>query len=250
MYKFTPERENYEMYASGGVFYALPGHTSFPVRLSVEMFRRSVALRHSIDTRPLVLYDPCCGGAYHLATLAFFDWHKIARIVAADINADAVALATRNLSLLSVDGLDRRIVEITDMYRQYGKESHATFLQHAETLRQRLISLSSNHSIETHVFQADATDNLPALWAGKKADIVVTDIPYGWHVNWHPDTQALAQGTAPIQRALQTLLPLLATQAVVAVAANKQDRIQHEAFKRLARMQVGKRQVVFLRPIA
>jgi len=204
-YKFTRDRENYEMYASGGVIYAAPGHTAFPVRLANEVFRRCLAFRAAQGmTGPCTLYDPCCGGAYHLTTLAYFNLNSIARIIGSDIDEDAVALARRNLSLLHSAGLERRIEELAALHERFGKPSHAAALDNARILRQWLEQWSTQRRIETAVFRADATDrrSLKAGLAGVRPDVVFTDIPYGWRSNWSPDTLALEAGIDPVQALL------------------------------------------------
>ena len=248
-YKYTPERENYALYAAGGVFYAAPGHSAFPVRLAVETFRRCLHWRSKAGASgPVTVYDPCCGGAYHLATLPWFDWPSIARIYASDLDADAVGVAARNLSLLTLEGMERRIAELTHLHQEYGKDSHALALQHALTLQERLSVLVQGHAIPTHLFCADATEGqaVAAGLAGAKADVVLTDIPYGQVSRWHSGTAALAQGAEPVGGLLESLLPVLAERAVVAVAAGKGDKIRHAAYRRLERFTVGKRQVTLL----
>jgi len=248
-YKFTPEKENYEMYASGGVFYAQPKHPAFPVRLSNEIFRRCVALGGF--SAPCHIYDPCCGSAYHLAIIAYFNWHKIASITASDIDSDTLTFAKRNLSLLELGGFDRRITEITKLYEQFGKESHATTLHHATILKNQLAEFHAIHPIQTHLFHADATDStaIQHEWDDKKVDMVITDIPYGWQPEWHPNSLAVTAKTDPIQNLFEALLPILHPNSVVAIAAGKQDKIRHARYARLDKMSVGKRQVVILRPI-
>lgn len=248
-YKFTPEKENYEMYASGGVFYAQPKHPAFPVRLSNEIFRRCMAFGGY--STPCHIYDPCCGSAYHLAVIAYFNWDKIASITASDIDSDTLTFAKRNLSLLERDGFDRRIGEITQLYERFGKESHATTLHHATILKNQIDQFLAIHPIQTHLFHADATDNsaIQQEWDDKKVDMVITDIPYGWHSDWHPNSLAVTTKTDPIQNLLEALLPILHPQSVVAIAAGKQDKIRHACYARLDKMSIGKRQVVILRPV-
>ena len=53
-YKFANEHANYADLASGHVFYSLPGHPAFPVRLASEIYQRCLALR---GTGNLSLYD-------------------------------------------------------------------------------------------------------------------------------------------------------------------------------------------------
>jgi tRNA G10 N-methylase Trm11 len=250
-YKYTPPGENYTAYAAGGVFYAAPGHTAFPVRLAVEVFRRCLALRAAAGaTGPAVVYDPCCGSAYHLATMAYFTWEQIAAIYASDIDEDALGIARRNLSLLTVAGMDRRIAQVADLHQQYGKPSHAEALEHARMLRERLIALSGSNLLPTHLFRADAT-GAAGMATGLKdiaIDVVLTDVPYGLGSTWRAGDHPHLQGGALIQQMLAALLPHLAPHAVVAVAAAKKDHVADTRYRRVERLSIGQRQVVILRP--
>src|SRR5215211_6457770 len=100
-YKYAKEQQNYSDFSSGRVFYSLPGHPAFPVRLASEIFQRCLAHRkttYQVST-PCTLYDPCCGAAYHLSILAYLHWGHIREVIASDIDEKAVALAERNLRL-------------------------------------------------------------------------------------------------------------------------------------------------------
>jgi len=110
-YKYAKEQPDYSDFASGRVFFSLPGHPAFPIRLASEIFQRCVAHRKAIynNSTPGVLYDPSCGAAYHLSVLAYLHGTQIREVIASDVDEKAVALAGRNLGLLNVDGLDRRI---------------------------------------------------------------------------------------------------------------------------------------------
>jgi 23S rRNA (guanine2535-N1)-methyltransferase len=250
-YKYTQAHESYEMYAGGGVFYSAPGLTAFPVRLAVEIFRRCQAIRAAQGAHgPAVVYDPCCGGAYHLATMAFFNWNQIAGIYGSDIDDDALGIAARNLSLLTLDGMDRRIADLTGLYQQHGKASHEAALQHAQQLRQRLAEAVRHHPLATQLFGADATDAaaIAAALPNVKINVVLTDIPYGRLAGWGAGSLALMRGGDPIHHLLESLLPVLSDNSVLAVAAAKKDKIVHACYERLTRMQVGARQIVIMRP--
>lgn len=252
-YKFTPERENYELYASGGVLYAVPGHPAFPVRLASEIFRRCMAHRQAQGmSGRCLLYDPCCGGAYHLTTIAYFNGAHIDQIIGSDIDDRAVSFAGRNLGLLTLDGLEQRITELEALHAQFGKESHALALRNAGVLQAQLRTLLQAHALRACVFRADATDaqQMAAGLNGAQPDVVISDIPYGLHSNWRADTRALAEAADPVVRLLDALLPLLAPHAVVAIAAPKTGKIRHERYRRLERFQLGKRQIVILQPAA
>ncbi len=263
-YRFAKSQRNYADYAGGKVFYSLPGHPAFPIRLASEIFQRCLAIRRANgQATPCVLYDPCCGGAYHLSTLGYLHGQAIAEIIASDVDEDALALARRNLGLLTLAGINKRIAEIHEMLMLYDKTSHAVALASAETLKQQLQQLLETHQLRHRVFQADATD-ADAIRAGMGAqtvDVVITDVPYGRHSEWYSGEKEGGIGQRPrptndsqrprstnnLHQMLAALLPVLASGAVVAVASDKRQTIAHEAYQRLDKFQVGKRQVAILK---
>src|SRR5678816_1175376 len=107
-YQYAKERVDYSDLTSGRVFYSLPGHPAFPVRLASEIFQRCMAYRAAIYDAAgrCTLYDPCCGAAYHLSVLGFLHGEQIGEIIASDIDETALAAARRNLGLLHRDGFD------------------------------------------------------------------------------------------------------------------------------------------------
>ena len=107
-YQFATAHLNYSDLASGRVFYSRPGHPAFPIRLASEIFQRCMAIRTAEHLpAPCVLFDPCCGGAYHLSVLAYLHRECIREVIGSDVDEEAIALAQRNLELLSVSGLDQ-----------------------------------------------------------------------------------------------------------------------------------------------
>lgn len=245
-YKFNTERQNYADYASGAVFYGLSGTPTFPIRLASEMFGRCAARLDKPG--PYVLYDPCCGGGYLLATLAYFHWNEIGALVGSDVDERALSLAKANLSLLTVEGLARRTAQIEQMGREYGKKSHQDALASARRLQTQLIDHLKTHAIETRIFQADAT-NAQQLIDGvsnsasshdKTIDIVLTDVPYGQHALWQ------AEHPNPVWHMLDALQQVITPHTVLALASDKRQTVAHEAYRRLERFQIGKRQVVLL----
>lgn len=247
-YKYEKELKNYADLASGRVFYSLPGHPAFPIRLASEIFQRCIAAREAIygETGSCRLYDPCCGVAYHLSVLAYLHGEHIREILASDIDEKAVALAKRNLGLLSVAGIDQRIGEITSMLEQYRKESHKEALKSAYLIRDKISDLAQIRSLDTSVFQADATDQ-EAIQASRppgSVDVVFTDIPYGLHSRWQ-GAEALPN---PAGSVLEALLGILSPSSIVAIASSKQQKVSHENYQRIEQFQIGKRRVVLLRP--
>lgn len=244
-YQFAVDRPDYSDLSSGRVFYSLPGHPAFPVRLASEIFQRCLAIRKTKGLAdPCILYDPCCGAAYHLGVLGYLHGKEIQSIFASDSDADVLPTAQRNLGLLSMEGLEGRIAEITALMNQYGKESHREALESARVLRQRIEILAQEHPIQTNLFQANVFDR-PALrkhFQGQKVDIVFSDIPYGLHSRW----QAPAAIQNPLWMMLDGLLELLTPEGLVVIASDKRQKAMHEKYQRLDHFQVGKRRVVIL----
>ena len=251
-YRFATERQDYSDYASGRVFYALPGHPAFPVRLASEIFQRCMAIRKANGaTDPCVLYDPCCGGAYHLSTLAFLHWHAIDEVVGSDVDERALSLAERNLALLTVSGIEERITGISQMLALYGKASHSAALKSAQCLRQQLLELLASHQLGTRLFRADATDGQALLrqLSDRKADVVMADVPYGWHSTWQVLDAGQTLSASPVWQMLEALRLVLSPHAVVAVASDKGQKLSHQGYQRIERFRVGKRQVALLKQV-
>ena len=246
-YEHATAQEDYTDYASGRVLYSLPGLPALPVRLVSEMFQRCLAAREAERlVSPVTLYDPCCGGAYHLTTLAYLHWEALSEIIASDIEPDAVDLAQRNLALLTPAGLGHRTEEISEMLESYGKASHAAALESAQRLRSRLELGLRRHSIATRAFQADATraEQMVAGLQGTVPDIILTDVPYGQASDWRLSTE---DAQPALWQMLEALRPITAPHTLVAIASDKGQRAVHEAFRRVERFNLGKRRIEILR---
>ena len=248
-YKYEKTSLDYSDLASGRVFYSLPGHPAFPIRLASEIFQRCLASRATIykNTTPCTLYDPCCGAAYHLSVLAYLHRKQIREIVGSDIDERAIAMAQRNLGLLNVTGLDQRIGEITKMLEQYHKESHKAALASAHILKNRIIGWVQEKPLVTRLFQSSATDSETMLnnIKAKSVDIVFTDVPYGQH----SERQLFTPNELPLELMLNALVGVLSSSSLVAVVSDRHQKVAHKSYQRVEQFQIGKRRVVILRPI-
>jgi 23S rRNA (guanine2535-N1)-methyltransferase len=244
-YIFATERSNYADLASGRVFYSLPGHPAFPIRLASEIYQRCLAYLNK-GRSPCTLYDPCCGAAYHLAVIAYLHWDSVFRLICSDTDAKAVQLAGRNLGLLTPAGMERRAREISAMVNLYDKASHKDALTSIQTLLQQIICLTNVRPLKTHVFQADATDpaGLAEGLQGSQIDIVFTDIPYGQHSQW-----VTSSTEDPAWAMLEALRSVLTLDSIVAISADKDQKIAHPGYQRIEKLKLGKRQVVISRPV-
>jgi tRNA G10 N-methylase Trm11 len=107
--------------------------------------------------------------------------------------------------------------------------------------------LTAVRPIQTHVFQANATETT-ALRAGLQdaaIDVVFTDIPYGQHSQWE-DIQA----SNPAWAMLDAILEFMSPKSILAITSDKMQKIAHEKYTRLDKFQLGKRQVVILKPLS
>jgi 23S rRNA (guanine2535-N1)-methyltransferase len=250
-YKYEKVLLDYSDLASGRVFYSSPGYPAFPVRLASEIFQRCMASRAAIyqETGACTLYDPCCGAAYHLSVIAYLHGAHLREIIASDIDEKAVAFAKRNLGLLSVAGLDQRIIEITQMLNEYKKDSHREALASAQLLRNKIAALVQEKPLATRVFQASATDGTTILnhLSPTSVDIVLTDVPYGQHSQWHDSGSG--ELLNPLWSMLDALTGILSTSSIVAIVSDKRQKAFHENYQRLEQFQIGKRRVVILKPV-
>lgn len=242
-YKFVTEQRGYADLASGRVFHSLAGHPAFPVRLASEILQRCQAIRAAGGgMAPCILYDPCCGAAYHLSVLAYLHREMFSEVIGSDVDERAVALARQNLSLLHLDGLDKRIAQLEQLFTQYGKKSHQEALVSAGIMRQRIAAFDT---VNTRTFCASALDGdaLAAGLQGTQVDIVFTDIPYGQHSQWQ------GADSDPVQAMLTGLLRVLSPVSVVAVSSDKGQKVTHGQYQRVEHFQIGKRRIVILKPI-
>ena len=243
-YKYATERANYADLASGHVFYSLPGHPAFPVRLASEIYQRCLALRGQ-GISPCTIYDPCCGAAYHLSVIAYLHWESIYRVICSDIDKKAVRLAERNLGLLTPGGIKRRSREISAMVHLYDKESHKGALESITRMQEQVNRLTAVRPIQTHVFRANAlkASSLRAGLQGVAIDLVFSDIPYGQHSQWKEN-----QTPHPAWAMLEALFEFLSPKSIVAIVSDKLQKAAHEKYEQIEKFQLGKRQVIILRP--
>ncbi|WP_042161452.1 hypothetical protein [Paenibacillus gorillae] len=241
-YLYEKNGNSYEDFASGRVLYNARGTTSFPVRLASEIIQRCFRLLEIKGNKgPYSLYDPCCGGAYMLTVVGLMHGHRINHVYASDVNSGVLQVAERNLSLLSPSGLDQRKEQLIQLTALFQKKSHKEALVSLE----RLHGLAARLNIEgTFVSQGDITSPEKSSEPHSKVSIVMTDLPYGDIVNWRTDS------TDPVSDLFDQILKRLKPDhSVVAIIADKGQKLKHKRFKRLQYFKIGKRQVGIFEPI-
>jgi len=224
------KNDNYEDFSSGRVLYNIKGMTNFPVRLAQEIYGR--CLRYSAKKNNICLYDCCCGGGYLLTALGFLNQDTIGSIIGSDINSEVLKIAEKNLSLLSREGMDRRIFEIDQMIESYQKQSHIQARESAIKLRGLL-----KNDIEYKIFQCDALGHINLEI---KPDIIITDVPYGNLAVWEGNQENV------IDKLLDSLYEICYSGTVIGLCMDKKQKISSSKFIRLEKQQIGKRKFEIL----
>lgn len=222
------DKDNFEDYSSGRVLYGSKGSPNFPVRLIKELFERGLNF-FSDEKHNLTVYDPCCGGGYSLTILGLFCSDVIRKIVASDIDENAVEIAKKNLNLLSVQGLQTRKDELLNYYNLYQKQSHLDAIRSADRIAAQF---DSNWKIETQVFCADCTQKLPET----NPDIIITDVPYGSLVSWKG-----SENEEPINKMVENLWEISSDNTILIISMDKYQKITTDSWVRLKKGKVGKR---------
>ncbi|MBN1922824.1 MAG: rRNA methyltransferase [Anaerolineae bacterium] len=246
-YRFAVERPDYSHLASGHVFYNLPGYPAFPVRLASEIFQRCLDWRRRAgETAPCTLFDPCCGAAYGLGVVAFLHRDALREVIGADVDVAAVECARRNLSLLTLEGLEWRRVELETLLARFGKASHQEALHSAALLQKQLLAQPASMPLVAWAFQADATHGevLSENLGERTVDVVFSDVPYGQRSHWKGDVSS-----TPLVAMLEALLAVLAPAGLVAIAADKSVKPAHPGYRRLEQFQVGKRRIAIFQAL-
>jgi len=228
-YKFA-KRENYENYASGRVIHGFPGVTNYPVRIASEVFSRCKS--YLSKERNIILFDPCCGSAYSLTVLGLLHHDCIFSIYASDINKDVLEIALKNLSLLSLKGLETRKKQIEDDIKMFNKVAHIKASKSIDYFKERIEP--QDGQLKTKCFRADTNDFELFSSLSFKADIIFLDVPYGDLVHWKGKSKQFGS-------ILENLSNVLATGGIIAISHDKKQKYMSDDFNRLERLRIGKR---------
>ncbi|WP_130293018.1 rRNA methyltransferase [Pseudonocardia sediminis] len=247
------------------VLASAPGRPSLPVRLTLELFGR--CHEQLGDPGPVVVWDPCCGTGQLLTTLGLLRRDEVAALVGSDADPEPLALAARNLALLTPGGAEARAAELDALAWQHGKPGYSD----AAAAARRLDPAREGPPSEVTV--ADAFD--PAATGGIVARhrpmVVLADLPYGRQTNWagraaapQPDAPAgdpgPHDGAAPDDGAaseagepspevsfVSALARVLDPAAVIAVVAQTRKVTLPPGTTALERLRVGHRAAAIVR---
>ncbi len=240
MYRHAVDRQNYTDLSSGGVLFSAPGFPAFPARLASEIFQRAVALRPG---GPVRVWDPCCGSGYLLTVLALMHRSDIVGVLGTDIDPSALALAERNLGLLTQRGFASRAEQLSKWAQRWDKPAYLETARAARRLARRL--QEDGGPLPIRVAQADVfePDQLRRSLRDYRPGLVVADVPYGERTFWKGQT-----GSSGTENMLRSIDSVLDRDAVIAVVARGRKVHVDDARRAVASFRIGSRAVAFFRP--
>lgn len=232
-YRYATERTDHSALASGQVLRSAPGFPGFPVRLASELLQR--AMVHLGEDRAR-LWDPCCGSGYLVTVLGLLHRDLLTHVRASDVDTDAVAIATRNLELLTAEGLAERERELRRSALDFGR---VTYVERAEAARDLAAGLAATGGDLPH---ESAVADVFTLTEPVDADLVVTDVPYGEMTRWEGETPQ-----DPVPGLLSSMGRVLPERSVVVMTARTRRVQLPEGVRALERVKVGNRSAVLVR---
>jgi RRNA methyltransferase AviRa. len=223
------KNENYSKLANGHVLYGKGGVPNFPVRLANEIFRR--CLSYSVKKENISVYDCCCGGGYFATVLGLCNSNIISEIYVSDIDKNMLEIASRNLSLLTHQGLYDRQENLKDLYNKYKKESHYEAIKDCEELIKNL-----SCDIQYRIYENDIMDGIAFE---HQVDIIITDVPYGNMCKWKGNkTVGLMENLSRVSH----------KNTIAAIVSDKNQKIDYnEHWECLEKKKIGKRKFIILK---
>ncbi|HEY8474518.1 MAG TPA: rRNA methyltransferase [Natronosporangium sp.] len=241
-YRLAANRDDYQDLASGFVFRSAPGYPAFPVRLAEELLLRSAA--HLPHRTPVGLWDPCCGSGYLASTVGLLHRDRLRHVLCSDADPDAVALARRNLSLLTEAGLAERRTELSERATAYGKPGYAAAARATDRLAALLRAGGGDLASDARVADGFDARQTARILPDPPPDLVLTDVPYGRQTGWRGAGAAATEPLTALAGALSEVLP---EHAVIAVCAEARKLSLGEGVRALERFRVGKRAAIIVR---
>ncbi|TQN33294.1 RRNA methyltransferase AviRa [Haloactinospora alba] len=236
-YRYARQRADHTDLAQGCVLRSAPGYPGFPVRFASELLQRAAArVEHD---GPVGMWDPCCGSGYLATVLGLLHRERLARVLASDVDADAVAVAERNLDLLAEGGLRRRERELRADAERFGKPALTERAEAARRLAGRFSRAGG--ALPAVVRRQDAFAPDPP---DVPVDVVLTDVPYGGLSQWRGLAPAETEPAVSLMAALASVLP---GGAVVGVTARTRKVPLPAGVSPLERVRVGNRAAVLVR---
>lgn len=214
------------------VLASAPGRPTLPVRLTLELFGRALALAGG---GPVAVWDPCCGAGTTLAVLGLCRGSALSGLVGSDVDPSPLDLARRNLALLDPGGLDARAAELEALAARHGKPGYSS----AAAAARRLVAAPVPYELAV----ADVTDpdaTRPVVDRHRPL-VVIADLPHGVQTDWSGSTDD------PGPELVTALASVLAPDAVIAVAGRGRTVALPPGSRAVERLRVGHRAAALLR---
>lgn len=232
-YLYATEHKNSEIFSSWRVLYHTRNATAFPVRLIEEIWGRTKYLLHQLwNMWPYDIYDPCGWIGYMMTVLWLLDGSSIETIVVSDINKEFLDYAQKNLSLLSIEGVNKRMKELQDYVSLYNKESHTWALEDAYKI---LNIVEHQNQIRTFTYQNDIMNSWDL--GGHMFDTIIVDFPY-WQLvsrNRNVDYWLI----------FQLFKKVLKENGILVIISDKQQKYVTDLFLPQWSFVIGKRKIRF-----
>ncbi len=238
-YRYALLDEDHSDLSPGAVLHSAPGFPAFPVRLASEMFLRARAIQSS---GPASVWDPCCGSGYLLTVLSFLHRAGLRSVFGSDVDVAALAVAERNLALVSEGGLAARSEELLHRAALFDKPSYAAASAAAQRLCRALEAAGGSLPHATAVADVFDPGRLHTALDGRRPDLVITDVPYGERTAWAGPL--CGTGIAGMLRSLATVLD---GDAVIAIATRGRKAPASGRARPLSWFRVGTRVVALFR---
>lgn len=182
------------------------------------------------------LWDPCCGSGYLVTVLGLLHRDLLTHVRASDVDPDAVAIAARNLELLTAEGLAERERELRRSALDFGR---VAYVERAEAARDLAAGLAATGGDLPH---ESAVADVFTLTEPVDADLVVTDVPYGEMTRWEGATPQ-----DPVHGLLSSMGRVLPERSVVVLTARTRRVQLPDGVRALERVKVGNRSAVLVR---
>lgn len=230
-FKYVITDQNYEKYSAWRVLYGAHGAAPFPVRLIDEIFQRACELLGSAHN--LKLYDPCVWSGYMMTIIWLLHWWMIEALDWSDIDEKMIEVAKKNLGLLSVVWMQKRIEELKEYVKLYGKQSHVDTIKDAELLLEWVSKLQ--HNIQTQCRVQD----IDTIKTDTTYDMVITDLPYGnlTSLHWNVD----------LHEVIEKLWSVLREWGVLVLVSDKKQHFRDFSWQSFRKeLSHGKRRITFI----
>ena len=121
-----------------------------------------------------------CGSGYLLTTLGIQNFNKLNTIYGSDSNSNSLAIAHKNLRLLTIEGIEERRIELQNNLNEYNRPSYSKSLQYINAFEKIVWKDLNFQLFQRDIFKDDFELELVL-------DLVIMDLPYGKLVNYGGD---------------------------------------------------------------